>query len=278
MQRVLKMDWRLTSIRDVMNFLFVSLPASGIVALLGTLTIVLDHAIPWNEYLKASLNWWVGDAVAITCITPFCMVFLMPAVRRFHWRDAHRDRRGVCVPDAQHSREPMDSPPVESVPRGVIAGSLWVVLGPRAKDNHDLFYLFFLPVIWIAVRRGLRGATTVLMVDVGIVLSLRISRGDPSHFAMLQFLMLILSVTGLVLGSLISERDRTESHLLAKKSAFFAARIGWRRCLWNRYVGNCTFCNPAFLRLAGDPSQQALLGRNIHDVIHHTRQDGSPFP
>jgi two-component system, sensor histidine kinase and response regulator len=42
--------------------------------------------------------------------------------------------------------------------------------------------------------------------------------------------------------------------------------------------GDCTFCNEAFLRRIGYPSTQALLGRNVHDVIHHTRADGRPYP
>ncbi len=42
--------------------------------------------------------------------------------------------------------------------------------------------------------------------------------------------------------------------------------------------GCCTFANPACARLLGyaDPSQ--LLGRNMHDLVHHTRKDGTPYP
>jgi diguanylate cyclase (GGDEF)-like protein/PAS domain S-box-containing protein len=43
-------------------------------------------------------------------------------------------------------------------------------------------------------------------------------------------------------------------------------------------AGNCTFCNPACLRLLGYRDQEDLLGKNIHDLIHHTRADGSPYP
>jgi len=32
--------------------------------------------------------------------------------------------------------------------------------------------------------------------------------------------------------------------------------------------GNCTFCNPACLKLLGYPSRQDLLGKNLHGVIH----------
>jgi len=42
--------------------------------------------------------------------------------------------------------------------------------------------------------------------------------------------------------------------------------------------GNCTFCNPAALRMLGYHSDTDLLGKNIHQLIHHTRADGSPYP
>jgi PAS domain S-box-containing protein len=42
--------------------------------------------------------------------------------------------------------------------------------------------------------------------------------------------------------------------------------------------GCCTFCNRACLDILGYDSQEELLGRNMHDQIHHTRADGSPFP
>lgn len=42
--------------------------------------------------------------------------------------------------------------------------------------------------------------------------------------------------------------------------------------------GNCTFCNPACLRLLGYESLQSLSGRNMHALMHHTRADGAPYP
>jgi two-component system sensor histidine kinase/response regulator len=42
--------------------------------------------------------------------------------------------------------------------------------------------------------------------------------------------------------------------------------------------GNITFCNPAALELLGYPSDEALLGKNHHDLLHHTRPDGTPYP
>jgi PAS domain S-box-containing protein len=42
--------------------------------------------------------------------------------------------------------------------------------------------------------------------------------------------------------------------------------------------GNCAFCNPACLRLTGYERAEELLGKNMHDQIHHSRQDGSVYP
>jgi PAS domain S-box-containing protein len=40
----------------------------------------------------------------------------------------------------------------------------------------------------------------------------------------------------------------------------------------------CTFCNPAGFRALGYEHVDQVLGKNMHDLIHHTRPDGSPFP
>lgn len=42
--------------------------------------------------------------------------------------------------------------------------------------------------------------------------------------------------------------------------------------------GICTFCNRSCLEILGysDPSQ--LVGRKLHQIIHHSRRDGSPLP
>jgi len=41
--------------------------------------------------------------------------------------------------------------------------------------------------------------------------------------------------------------------------------------------GRCTFCNPACLRLLGYQAPEDLLGKNMHQLIHHTRADGTPY-
>ncbi len=42
--------------------------------------------------------------------------------------------------------------------------------------------------------------------------------------------------------------------------------------------GVCTFCNPACLKMLGYETEQDLIGKNLHEMIHHTRTDGTCYP
>ena len=42
--------------------------------------------------------------------------------------------------------------------------------------------------------------------------------------------------------------------------------------------GECTFANPACVRLLGFDSDAELLGQHMHNLVHHHRPDGTPYP
>ncbi|MEJ2685769.1 MAG: EAL domain-containing protein [Gammaproteobacteria bacterium] len=42
--------------------------------------------------------------------------------------------------------------------------------------------------------------------------------------------------------------------------------------------GRCTFVNPACLRMLGYRHESEMLGKNIHELIHHHHPDGRPYP
>jgi hypothetical protein len=41
--------------------------------------------------------------------------------------------------------------------------------------------------------------------------------------------------------------------------------------------GNCTLANPACIRLLGFESDGELLGRNMHNLVHHSLPNGAPY-
>jgi PAS domain S-box-containing protein len=43
-------------------------------------------------------------------------------------------------------------------------------------------------------------------------------------------------------------------------------------------AGECTFCNPACLRMTGYEQASELLGRNMHQAIHYATPNGGPYP
>ena len=43
------------------------------------------------------------------------------------------------------------------------------------------------------------------------------------------------------------------------------------------FQGNCTFCNRACVETLGYDHADDLLGQNMHDLMHHTRNDGSHY-
>ncbi len=42
--------------------------------------------------------------------------------------------------------------------------------------------------------------------------------------------------------------------------------------------GNCTFANPACIRLLGYETTDDLIGKSMHNLIHHSYSDGTPYP
>jgi len=99
--------------------------------------------------------------------------------------------------------------------------TLWIIFGWELARSSELYYLFFLPILWIAVRRGIYGATAGnLILNAGVMLTLWSFAEDLHRLVMLQFVLLIVSLTGLCLGSLIAERAETQ-----KKSEEGEARM-----------------------------------------------------
>lgn len=42
--------------------------------------------------------------------------------------------------------------------------------------------------------------------------------------------------------------------------------------------GNCTFVNRSFLRLLGYECAEEVVGKHVHELIHHSHADGTPYP
>lgn len=281
LRRVVKIDWRLRSMRDVTWLLLIATCGSCIVAFVGTWFLKADHLIPAPGYLLATMNWWVGDAVAIGSIVPFSLIYIVPGLRRYLGY-SERDRTGGKAAHrvGRHELQGFGRAVESGLFAAGIVAVLWAALSGRFSRGNEMFYLLFLPLILVAVRRGLRGASAaILALDTGIILALQLFQRSYNELTLLQFLMLILSLAGLVLGALISERDENEQKLSEEEARMRLLLESTGEAVYGvDNKGECTFCNQAMLRLLGYGRQEDVQGRNIHDVLHHTRRDGNPYP
>jgi C4-dicarboxylate-specific signal transduction histidine kinase len=98
--------------------------------------------------------------------------------------------------------------------------ALAFVFGYHDATAFQLFYLLFLPVLWVALSHGPAGAATALAaVQIGIVVGAEIRFGSDPGFGALQVLMIALAITGLIVGAVVAEREDTAARLRDQQAA-----------------------------------------------------------
>ncbi len=77
----------------------------------------------------------------------------------------------------------------------------------------------------------------------------------------------------------IAERVQAEKALLASEEQVRLLLDSTAEAIYGLDLeGKCTFCNPACVGLLGYATTDDLLGRQMHQLIHHSHWDGTPFP
>lgn len=173
--------------------LVVAVPLAAIPVAFGfVIPYMVGGLLPWSALLPTTLQYWVGDVIGILAVTPFLLV--------------HRPWSGwrwLRMPSAETVLQAL-----------AVAVGLLVTFNKWVPDPAKLFYVLFLPIIWIAMRRGLPGATVaILATQIGLVVGLQAVPGHWEDVTYYQTLMLALAATGLLVGAVVSERWRLEQSL-----------------------------------------------------------------
>jgi PAS domain S-box-containing protein len=214
LRRILPHDSPFRSVGDVFRYLSVAITTSFCVASVGALTLTWQTPALITEYPKLVLSWAVGDSVGLIALTPFLLVHVMPWFHERSNRHAGSKQMGLLAIGRVELPRRRSSSLEFAAQLATVVFALWLVFGSKLSESYDLFYLIFLPVIWIAVRQGIPGVTTaILLLNLGSMVMLSFYPEDLYHLAMLQFLTLIVSLTGLTLGTLITERRSIEDGL-----------------------------------------------------------------
>jgi signal transduction histidine kinase len=161
-------------------------------AFLGVLTAagLLSHDVLAQGWVR----FWIGDVVGILVTAPMLLIAA----------DSEQRARLAGLPRR----------PESYLQAGLIAMTLWLILGGLGTDPSHGFFLLFPPLIWIALRSGLAGAlVAITIVQLGIVIAFHQQAEPVLPIIELQALVATLTLTGLYLGVMVDERERTMERL-----------------------------------------------------------------
>jgi two-component system sensor histidine kinase/response regulator len=88
-----------------------------------------------------------------------------------------------------------------------------------------------------------------------------------------------LSRTNAGLAAEIAEREQAQRALRESSELVMLLLEGAPEAIYGIDTdGKTTFCNAACLRMLGYDTLSEVLGKNLHNLAHHSKADGSPYP
>jgi len=180
--------------RDLLWFTLIVVTGALFSGTVYVSTFALAGRGPSGNGFEAIARYWVGDAVGMVVLLPMLLV-LMHQLRRARLTATLRGWDWWLV-------------------AGLIGALLAVVFGRDDRDHFKFFYLLFLPVVWSSARLGLTGAVlSAGLTQVGLIIAVQsVPNPDLTVFE-LQVLMAAMTMTGLMLGVAVDERERAAAEL-----------------------------------------------------------------
>ncbi len=220
----LQIDLGMKRQRDMLCYVSLTLLAGLGVAAINAACLVADGTIVLGQYSHAAFTWFTGDALALVAVAPFIVIHVIPWAGPRSWRKA-----SGSLPQTEFSLE--RSAPLRF---GGIAEAfgqmasivlvLWIIFG-RPFGSLQLSYLAFLPILWIAMRRGVGQVVSgILAFNFGVVVALDLIPVSPELLMRVGLLMLVVSASGLIVGSAVSDGHLVGRELSAR-STFLNALI-----------------------------------------------------
>ena len=199
LRRFARIDPNLNAMRDVLGLLAVAVVSVGIGAVVYTVVLSVLGALGRGEFYGVLWRLFVGNFIGILVVVPCILVFAgrrpSPALGK------------VAILQAL-----------------AIAAALMLVFGYREATAFQLFYLLFLPLLWVALTYGTQGASVALLViQIGLVIGAVIRFGNDPGLTALQVLMIALAITGLLVGSIFSEREAASARIQEQQNALSRA-------------------------------------------------------
>ena len=154
---------------------------------------------------------------------------------------------------------------------------LWIMFG-RTLGYKQLYYLAFVPIIWVAMRHGIKRVVTGLVIfNFGIVIALKLLPVPPDSLTKIGLLMLTVSGTGLIVGAAVTERHRMAKQL-SERTAFLNSLIENNPLgiVVRDQAGRVQLCNEAFANLFLYRREQ-IVGHSLDSLISLEAGEANPL-
>lgn len=198
-RRWLHLDAHLFRTRDVFVLVLAGAIGAIIVAVLLAILLLVVRHFDMSDITRTAMPLVVGDLIGIAVVSPFLL--RLATLRR---RATTLAKPGSALEIAAFAI--------------AIGSALWIVMRPVSFGSSSMFYILFLPTVVAAVRYGLDGACAALaVVQLSLVALLQLQGFDLSRFTEYQLMMLVLTLTGLLVGVLVNERQALD--LAARRAA-----------------------------------------------------------
>lgn len=235
----IRIDPALRRVRDVAWLVGSAVPASLVVAVAYVgLHGAAGHLLP-DRLSSSILRFWIGDTIGIIVTTP---VLLLLAA----------GRRTIALAVAGRRRE------IAAQIAATLATLVPVVLLGNAAEPR-FFYLLFPPIIWIALRHGLPGASLATLAVQVVLIGVLVVEGHAAENVLeFQFRMLALALVGLFLGIAVSERSRAKDELARSASEL--------RTIWETAPDGLVALDPDGRVASANPAAERILGVHAADL------------
>jgi two-component system, LuxR family, sensor kinase FixL len=190
-QRYFRIDADLTHLRDVLMLLAAGLAGAVLNTVLLSAFLLAVGQFNIGDVVQVARPLLIGDTIGIAVVTPLLL--------RFRVRERLETHRLLSLA------------PESALYLCLIGVALWLIIGSEGAYGLRLFYLLFVPVVIAAVRHGIDGACfSLAVIQFSLIGLLHFSGYDASEFTEFQTLVLVLTVTGLIVGVVVSERKNSD--------------------------------------------------------------------
>jgi signal transduction histidine kinase len=183
LRRVAAFDPRFRFVRDALTLVCVAVATALVAAALYVVILLHSGTIFQNEVVAVAWRAAVGDIIGILVLAPLVLL-------------------------ASTYRPWPTFGPLAVVQLVALFGALAIVFGYQEATAFQLFYLLFLPLLWIALSYGPPGsAVALLFIQLGLIIGAEIRFGPDPGLGALQVLMIALAITGLIVSTIVAERE-----------------------------------------------------------------------